>query len=85
MDLSILGKILATVVTAAIDAGAIAASSGGILTNPLAVGQITQGFLNIWLAHPASGAPQAPVTQKGVVNEPSARQPVDARPPSATE
>lgn len=55
MDLSLLGKILATVATAAIDAGAIATSSGGILGDPNAVGQIVEGFLQIWLTHPASG------------------------------
>ena len=55
MDHSILGKILATVITAAIDGGAIAVSSGGILTDPVAVGKIAQGFLSIWLSHPASG------------------------------
>lgn len=85
MDLTLLGKILATVVTAAVDAGAIAASSGGILTNPVAVGQIAQGFLNIWLTHPASGAPQAPVISKGIIDVSATREPVDARPPSAVE
>jgi hypothetical protein len=64
MDHTVLGKILATVVTAAIDAGAIATSSGGILTNPATVGSIVQGFLTIWLTHPASGQTAASSTAK---------------------
>jgi hypothetical protein len=64
MDHTILGKILATVVTAAIDAGAIATSSGGILTNPATVGSIVQGFLQIWLTHPASGQTAASAVAK---------------------
>lgn len=55
MDPTLLGKILATVVTAAVDAGAIATSSGKVLTDPSSVGQIITGFMTIWLAHPASG------------------------------
>lgn len=59
MDLELLGKVLATVVTASVDAGAIIVSSGSILKDPSAVGAIVQGFLQIWLTHPASGNPQA--------------------------
>lgn len=55
MDPVLLGKILATVVTAAVDAGAIVTGSGKVLTDPTAMGQIISGFMNIWLAHPASG------------------------------
>lgn len=65
MDHSVLGKILATVVIAAIDAGAIVVSSGGLLTDPQAVGNLEQGFLEIWLQHPASGQPKPKVTAKG--------------------
>lgn len=65
MDHSILGKILATVVTAAIDAGAIITSSGGILTDPASLGKLVQGFLDIWLTHPASGQPTTTIHTKG--------------------
>jgi len=66
MDQAFLGKILATVVTAAVDAGAIAVSSGGILKDAVAVGAIVQGFLSIWLTHPASGVPPVQTSPKGV-------------------
>lgn len=65
MDQALLGKILATVVIAAVDAGAIAVSSGGILADPGAVGAITQGFLSIWLSHPASGKVGTTAISKG--------------------
>jgi hypothetical protein len=65
MDQAVLGKILATVITAAVDAGAITLSSGKILTDAGAVGALVQGFLSIWLAHPASGSTAAPATAKG--------------------
>lgn len=65
MDHSILGKILATIITAGIDAGAIATSSGGVLTDPAAVGNLVSGFLNIWLAHSASGNPPKLAAPKG--------------------
>lgn len=65
MDHSILGKILATIITAGIDAGAIATSSGGLLTDPAAVGNLVSGFLNIWLTHKASGAPPQIASPKG--------------------
>jgi hypothetical protein len=64
MDHAVLGKILATLVTAAIDAGAIATSSGGILTNPGTLGSIVQGFLSIWVTHPASGQTAASAVVK---------------------
>jgi hypothetical protein len=64
MDHTVLGKILATVVTAAIDAGAIVTSSGGVLTNPATLGSIIQGFLSIWITHPASGQTAASAVVK---------------------
>lgn len=68
MDQALLGKILATVVLAAVDAGAIVVSSGGILKDAGAVGAITSGFLSVWLTHPASSAPPAALVQKGVTS-----------------
>jgi hypothetical protein len=67
MDHSVLGKILATIITAAVDAGAIVADPKGVVSDATAVGDIVAGFLSIWLSHPASGkVPLMP--SKGVVN-----------------
>lgn len=55
MDHKLLGQIIATVLTAAVDGGAIATDPTGVLTSADKVAQITEGFLSIWLSHPASG------------------------------
>lgn len=55
MDHKLLGQIIATVFTATIDAGAIATDTSGVLGSPEKLAEITQGFLSIWLSHPASG------------------------------
>lgn len=55
MDPTLLGQIIATVITAAADAGAIALNPQGVITSPEAVANIVKGFLDIWLQHPASG------------------------------
>jgi hypothetical protein len=49
------GKILASVTTAAIDAGVIALNPKGVVANPQEIGSIFSGFLSIWTTHPASG------------------------------
>lgn len=56
MDKSLLGKILATVVTAAVDAGAIAIDPRGAIQNPDEISQIIKGFMEIWTTHPVGKA-----------------------------
>lgn len=56
MDHDLLGQILATVVTAAVDADVIVRSGSGDIKDPLEIGNIISGFMSIWLKHPASGA-----------------------------
>lgn len=61
MDTKLLGQILASVATAAAVAGAITVNPLGVASNPEEISQIISGFLDIWLAHPASGnVPQHP-------------------------
>lgn len=48
----LLGQIIATVLAAAIDAGAIAVNPQGVASNPAEVLAIIEGFVGIW-------APQA--------------------------
>lgn len=59
MNKQLLGQILATVGTAAVDAAIVAMDPQGALSNPKELGEILTGFLQIWLSHPASGLPQA--------------------------
>lgn len=49
MDQKLLGQILASVVLAAADAGAVLASGETLLTNPQAISQIISGFLQVWV------------------------------------
>lgn len=55
MDHKLLGQIIASIVTAALDAGAVATDPTGVLTQPDKIASIAEGFLSIWLTHPASG------------------------------
>lgn len=55
IDKGLLGKILASVAIAAIDAGTIFTNPEGIATKPEEINEILDGFLAVWLGHPASG------------------------------
>ena len=59
MNKNLLGQILATVATAAVDAAIVEKDPQGALTNPNELGDIIGGFLSIWLGHPGSGLPQS--------------------------
>jgi len=57
---NLFGKILATVITGAIEAEQVA--TGGVSTilgNPSALANLISGFASIWLNHPASTATPA--------------------------
>lgn len=56
MDKSLLGKILASVALAAVDAGEVALDTKGVLANPQEINDILDGFLSIWTQHPTSKA-----------------------------
>lgn len=58
MNRVLLGKILATIATAAVDAGVVATDPKGAIANSTELSEIIGGFLSIWLDHPASGVPQ---------------------------
>jgi hypothetical protein len=55
LDHVLLGKILASIITACIDGGAIATDTQGVISSPEKLTEIASGFLSIWLSHPASG------------------------------
>lgn len=59
MKNGLLGKILATIATAAVDAGAIETNPAGVVENPSALSELVTEFCSIWIKHPASGVPQA--------------------------
>lgn len=58
-DHALLGQILATVLLAAMDAGAIALNPSGVASNPAEMAGIIQGFLGIWLPRVGPKAPTA--------------------------
>lgn len=64
-DKALLGRILASVAIAAVDAGEIALDPHGIATNPQEINDILDGFLSIWITHPASGQNPGQVGQIG--------------------
>lgn len=59
MDNALLGKILATVVLAAADLGAITVDPSGVASNPQEIGGIVSGFLELWLPHAKAKVTQA--------------------------
>lgn len=56
MDHGLLGKILASVVLAASEAGVLAKDPKGAVTDAQGVADIISGFMEVWGPHPASGS-----------------------------
>lgn len=59
MNHNLLGKVLATVATAAVDAELIKTNPAGVLDDTAALAALIEGFAEIWSGHRASGIPQA--------------------------
>lgn len=59
MNHNLLGKILATVATAAVDAELVKTNPSGVLEDTSALAELIEGFAEIWSGHRASGIPQA--------------------------
>lgn len=69
MNKTLLGKILASVAMAAVDAGLVVLNPQGVVSNPQEINDILDGFLSLWVSHPASGisTPQSQPQNKPVV------------------